>query len=1151
MNSKLKKCLSFLIASLLAINFPLSVVGIDTCSEIFTYIEVGDTYNIDKLVANYQELLSGTTEITLPETYNNKPCTTLGMGLFKNNNYFTKIIFPKTISNATGQLFDGCTSIKEVIFECGESFIFMPFSFRDCTSLEKIYVYAETLSMVPSVYAFTNVPSTAIIYVKNETVKNQLTNWPGTIVVDPSLGSKIYYTELDTAIADAEAIDTTKYTEDSVKTLTDAIAAGKAVRENADATQEDVDAAAKSITDAIAGLVEASSSVTEYLWTGTFTRKVGVETTSIADGMTVKNNSGNYMTFSGVDLSEMTTPTVEILYTGDSDTVFISTSSWAEIGKGTSTADTVFAIPDSYKSTTSFIVTTNNQSSPYGTITSVRFYDAAVSQKTVVATYEVGSENASDVIATLYDDGSMVISGTGAMADYSSSASKSAPWNQDGNISKITSIEVQNGVTAIGNYAFRNCTAVTSITLAESVTTIGMYSFHTCTSLKSVYLPNSLTSLGTRAFQHCTSLESINIPTKITTSPNCWFMECTNPNLVIDFQNIQFNEIAEGVFRGVTGTIKTYSQGIYDLVTTSVEKSAIVDSGKTTAMVVWVKDNMSDLKDAISDAATNVSWNYTEDSYKVLSDAVASGNALLEKESVTSEEIEKAIAAINNAVSGLVSVFYEFDTVLAQAEDLVQNHKYEYTYESWLRLSRWTVRAKEYKESITGEITEYIKMLINEHKENMLSGINGLVALDKTEVFNELVQTIETAESYDKEDFTEESYAELASALEAAKLLTEEFSFEELALAKEAIETALGNLEIDPGIIEAPGDILIKVYKGGVEAVLDTYTADDITAGVTKIRVTFDCAEDVDFWQYASIELKATVGTTENWKKYTGSAATSASGQTGCVIELPLTNAIVEGDKVKLTAYTYAWNGAADYVYAVTKVEFFDAEGHALYAITDRTIAYDDLQADIAKAEKIEQGDYTDESFAVLQTAIGTAKLVADNAEKAVIDEAREALSKAIEGLTTEPIIVTGKVSGTIKVSDSDDSTEMTVTAVSSDGTETTVTATSMGTYTLENLEAGSYTLTISGGKYADRSYEITVTEGENTQDVELNPYGDINGDGKITTADVGMANSHAKGVITLTDYGFACADVKTDGSISTADVGMINSHAKSVSTLW
>jgi enolase len=58
LNSKLKKCLSFLIASLLAINFPLSVVGIDTCSEIFTYIEVGDTYNIDNTNKTREELLN-------------------------------------------------------------------------------------------------------------------------------------------------------------------------------------------------------------------------------------------------------------------------------------------------------------------------------------------------------------------------------------------------------------------------------------------------------------------------------------------------------------------------------------------------------------------------------------------------------------------------------------------------------------------------------------------------------------------------------------------------------------------------------------------------------------------------------------------------------------------------------------------------------------------------------------------------------------------------------------------------------------------------------------------------------------------------------------------------------------------------------------
>ena len=47
--------------------------------------------------------------------------------------------------------------------------------------------------------------------------------------------------------------------------------------------------------------------------------------------------------------------------------------------------------------------------------------------------------------------------------------------------------------------------------------------------------------------------------------------------------------------------------------------------------------------------------------------------------------------------------------------------------------------------------------------------LEALVPLDKTEVFNELQQTITTAESYGSEDFTEESYAELKKALESAK----------------------------------------------------------------------------------------------------------------------------------------------------------------------------------------------------------------------------------------------------------------------------------------------------------------------------------------------------------------------------------------------
>ncbi len=142
-------------------------------------------------------------------------------------------------------------------------------------------------------------------------------------------------------------------------------------------------------------------------------------------------------------------------------------------------------------------------------------------------------------------------------------------------------------------------------------------------------------------------------------------------------------------------------------------------------------------------------------------------------------------------------------------------------------------------------------------------------------------------------------------------------------------------------------------------------------------------------------------------------------------------------------------------------------------------------------------------------------------------------------------------VSGAVNVSDSDTTTDMTVTAVSSEGSEYSVNANSMGNYSIADLEAGTYTLKISGGKYVERTYETTVADSDLAIDVELNPLGDINGDGKVTTADVGMANSHAKGINILEGYKLACADAKTDGAITTADVGMINSHAKGIKALW
>ena len=439
--------------------------------------------------------------------------------------------------------------------------------------------------------------------------------------------------------------------------------------------------------------------------------------------------------------------------------------------------------------------------------------------------------------------------------------------------------------------------------------------------------------------------------------------------------------------------------------------------------------------------------------------------------------------------------------------------------------------------------------------DQLVGSITSIRIYDKTEKqtldYTALNKAIAEAEAIDTDNYTSYSIAVLNSAVGSAKaILNDENATQEAVdIAVSKINDAISALKDKSHEL----NYIVKVEKSGAEAILDTFIADDSTAGAVKVKITFDCAEDVNFNKYANIEVKAVVNETESYQKIigTGEESEAEKGETGVVVELSLNDAIAVGNDVKLSAFTWCFSNAVDYVYGITKVEYINENGVVVRTIQNVTVSLDKLKKAIDNAEEVDTSLYTDESLAELTKAIQLAKAVINNEDVTQddVDAAVKAIDDAISGLKL--LSDAGTLTGTIKVSDENAETEMTVVAISSDGAEITVTATSMGTYTIENLEAGSYTLTVSGGKFAPRSYEITVTEGENTQDVELNPYGDINGDGKITTADVGMANSHAKGVITLTDYGFACADVKTDGSISTADVGMINSHAKSVKTLW
>lgn len=105
--------------------------------------------------------------------------------------------------------------------------------------------------------------------------------------------------------------------------------------------------------------------------------------------------------------------------------------------------------------------------------------------------------------------------------------------------------------------------------------------------------------------------------------------------------------------------------------------------------------------------------------------------------------------------------------------------------------------------------------------------------------------------------------------------------------------------------------------------------------------------------------------------------------------------------------------------------------------------------------------------------------------------------------------------------------------------------------YDIPSVAAGTYTMQVSKNNHVTREYTVTVGTEAVTQDVRIHLKGDINGDGRVNTSDVGKANIHAKEVILLTGYQFACADINGDGKVNTSDVGKINAHAKGKKLLW
>ena len=147
-----------------------------------------------------------------------------------------------------------------------------------------------------------------------------------------------------------------------------------------------------------------------------------------------------------------------------------------------------------------------------------------------------------NVTWTLSDDGTLTISGTGDMEDYSYGNYSPFERNQS-----IKTVVIENGVTSIGIMMFYYTTSLKSVTIPDSVTSIGNTAFAYCWGLKGITIPDSVKSIGSLAFYDCNDLTNITIPNSVIVIGNSAFENCDNLTNIIISNSV--TDIGETAFR--------------------------------------------------------------------------------------------------------------------------------------------------------------------------------------------------------------------------------------------------------------------------------------------------------------------------------------------------------------------------------------------------------------------------------------------------------------------------------------------------------------------------------------------------------------------------------------------------------------------------
>lgn len=189
-----------------------------------------------------------------------------------------------------------------------------------------------------------------------------------------------------------------------------------------------------------------------------------------------------------------------------------------------------------------------------------------------IPSYPEGQGSCGESLTWHFADGTLTISGSGTMEEYSNR--NVPPWREfaDG----ITKVDLPDGLTNISRSAFVGFVNLTEIQIPETVTAIGMQAFSECSSLTSLVIPDSVQTISSMAFFGCTGLKTVTIGTGITKIDMYAFQKCSA------LEEIHF-----------TGGMPSMAEAFYGLTTTIYYPAgnSTWDTGKVSTYetyITWV-----------------------------------------------------------------------------------------------------------------------------------------------------------------------------------------------------------------------------------------------------------------------------------------------------------------------------------------------------------------------------------------------------------------------------------------------------------------------------------------------------------------------------------------------------------------------------------